>query len=74
MSRQARVQPHLIYRHHGDGEEAAEVASCSLTAGVRKCGWFLTLRRLLFQAEKAEGYIDLTDFVIDRAIECKKKQ
>lgn len=26
-----------------------------------------------FQAEKAEGYINLTDFIIDRALECKKK-
>lgn len=26
------------------------------------------------QAEKAEGYINLTNFMIDRAIECKKKQ
>lgn len=25
------------------------------------------------QAEKAEGFINLTDFVIDRATECKKK-
>uniref|UniRef100_A0A3B4AB28 PH domain-containing protein n=1 Tax=Periophthalmus magnuspinnatus TaxID=409849 RepID=A0A3B4AB28_9GOBI len=25
------------------------------------------------KAEKAEGYIDLTNFMIDRAIECKKK-
>lgn len=29
---------------------------------------------LVLQAEKAEGYIDLTNFMIDRAIECKKKQ
>jgi hypothetical protein len=27
-----------------------------------------------FQAERAEGFINLTDFIIDRAIECKKKQ
>lgn len=26
------------------------------------------------QAEKAEGYINLANFMIDRAIECKKKQ
>lgn len=26
------------------------------------------------QAEKAEGYINLTDFLIDRAMECRKKQ
>ena len=34
-------------------------------------------KKLLFcvfsQAEKAEGFINLTDFVIDRAMECKKK-
>lgn len=40
--------------------------------------WFvLTLpvvQSFVSQAEKAEGYIDLTNFVIDRAIECKKKQ
>lgn len=29
---------------------------------------------LALQAEKAEGYINLTNFMIDRAIECKKKQ
>lgn len=28
----------------------------------------------VLQAEKAEGYIDLTNFTVDRAIECKKKQ
>lgn len=34
-------------------------------------------KKLLFcvfsQAEKAEGFINLTDFIIDRAMECKKK-
>lgn len=29
---------------------------------------------LRLQAEKAEGFINLTNFMIDRAIECKKKQ
>lgn len=43
---------------------------------VRK--WFIltlaVVQSCLLQAEKAEGYIDLTNFMIDRAIECKKKQ
>lgn len=34
----------------------------------------LDLASSALQAEKAEGYINLTNFVIDRAIECKKKQ
>lgn len=34
----------------------------------------LTGIQSVLQAEKAEGYIDLTNFMIDRAIECKKKQ
>lgn len=29
---------------------------------------------LLWKAEKAEGFIRLPDFSVDRAIECKKKQ
>ncbi|XP_053700927.1 connector enhancer of kinase suppressor of ras 3-like [Synchiropus splendidus] len=40
--------------------------------------WFVLKRTSLYWytnqlAEKAEGYIDLTNFMIDRAIECKKK-
>ncbi|KAM9777476.1 connector enhancer of kinase suppressor of ras 3 [Neosynchiropus ocellatus] len=40
--------------------------------------WFVLKRTSLYWytnqlAEKAEGYIDLTNFTIDRAIECKKK-
>ncbi|XP_077394861.1 connector enhancer of kinase suppressor of ras 3 isoform X2 [Festucalex cinctus] len=40
--------------------------------------WFVLKRTALYWytnplAEKAEGYIDLTNFMIDRAIECKKK-
>ncbi|XP_031702968.1 connector enhancer of kinase suppressor of ras 3 [Anarrhichthys ocellatus] len=40
--------------------------------------WFALKRTALYWytnqlAEKAEGYIDLTNFMIDRAIECKKK-
>ncbi|XP_051942810.1 interactor protein for cytohesin exchange factors 1 isoform X1 [Hippocampus zosterae] len=40
--------------------------------------WFVLKKTALYwytnaQAEKAEGYIDLTNFMIDRAIECKKK-
>lgn len=34
----------------------------------------LTCLICVLQAEKAEGYIDLTNFVIDVATECKKKQ
>lgn len=47
-------------------------------AFVRK--WFVIVlcvvivRCCVLQAEKAEGYIDLANFMIDRAIECKKKQ
>ena len=38
--------------------------------------WFDIVRYSIcvLQAEKAEGFIDLTNFMIDRAIECKKKQ
>lgn len=40
--------------------------------------WFALKKTALYWysnqlAEKAEGYIDLTNFMIDRAIECKKK-
>ncbi|XP_064784512.1 connector enhancer of kinase suppressor of ras 3-like isoform X1 [Oncorhynchus masou masou] len=40
--------------------------------------WFVLKRTSLYWytnplAEKAEGYINLTDFMIDRALECKKK-
>uniref|UniRef100_A0A668SJN2 PH domain-containing protein n=1 Tax=Oreochromis aureus TaxID=47969 RepID=A0A668SJN2_OREAU len=40
--------------------------------------WFVLKKTALYWytnqlAEKAEGYIDLTNFIIDRAIECKKK-
>ncbi|XP_061824581.2 interactor protein for cytohesin exchange factors 1 isoform X1 [Nerophis lumbriciformis] len=40
--------------------------------------WFVLKKTALYwytnpMAEKAEGYIDLTNFMIDRAIECKKK-
>uniref|UniRef100_A0A668AA35 PH domain-containing protein n=1 Tax=Myripristis murdjan TaxID=586833 RepID=A0A668AA35_9TELE len=40
--------------------------------------WFVLKKTSLYwytnqMAEKAEGYINLTDFMIDRAIECKKK-
>lgn len=40
--------------------------------------WFVLKKTALYWysnqlAEKAEGYIDLTNFMIDRAIECKKK-
>uniref|UniRef100_A0A8C1UAX9 Connector enhancer of kinase suppressor of ras 3 n=1 Tax=Cyprinus carpio TaxID=7962 RepID=A0A8C1UAX9_CYPCA len=40
--------------------------------------WFVLKRTSLYwytnqMAEKAEGFINLTDFVIDRAMECKKK-
>ncbi|XP_077476915.1 connector enhancer of kinase suppressor of ras 3 [Stigmatopora argus] len=40
--------------------------------------WFILKKTALYWytnplAEKAEGYIDLTNFMIDRAIECKKK-
>lgn len=40
--------------------------------------WFVLKKTSLYwyttqQAEKADGYIDLTNFMIDRAIECKKK-
>ncbi|XP_047466792.1 connector enhancer of kinase suppressor of ras 3-like [Mugil cephalus] len=40
--------------------------------------WFVLKRTALYWyanqlAEKAEGFIDLTNFMIDRAIECKKK-
>ncbi|XP_038584718.1 interactor protein for cytohesin exchange factors 1 isoform X2 [Micropterus salmoides] len=40
--------------------------------------WFVLKKTSLYWytnqlAEKAEGYIDLTNFMIDRAIECKKK-
>ncbi|XP_071400919.1 interactor protein for cytohesin exchange factors 1-like isoform X2 [Centroberyx affinis] len=40
--------------------------------------WFVLKKTSLYWytnqlAEKAEGYINLTDFMIDRAIECKKK-
>ncbi|XP_069575775.1 connector enhancer of kinase suppressor of ras 3 isoform X1 [Brachyistius frenatus] len=40
--------------------------------------WFVLKKTSLYWyanqlAEKAEGYIDLTNFIIDRAIECKKK-
>nr|XP_020464412.1 interactor protein for cytohesin exchange factors 1 isoform X2 [Monopterus albus] len=40
--------------------------------------WFVLKRTALYWytnqlAEKAEGYIDLTNFMIDRAVECKKK-
>ncbi|KAM9842812.1 CNK3/IPCEF1 fusion protein-like [Aulostomus maculatus] len=40
--------------------------------------WFALKKTSLYwyanqQAEKADGYIDLTNFMIDRAIECKKK-
>uniref|UniRef100_A0AAQ6ILJ4 PH domain-containing protein n=1 Tax=Anabas testudineus TaxID=64144 RepID=A0AAQ6ILJ4_ANATE len=40
--------------------------------------WFLLKKTALYWytnqlAEKAEGYIDLTNFTVDRAIECKKK-
>ncbi|XP_026085081.1 connector enhancer of kinase suppressor of ras 3-like isoform X3 [Carassius auratus] len=40
--------------------------------------WFVLKRTSLYWytnevAEKAEGFINLTDFVIDRAMECKKK-
>uniref|UniRef100_A0A8C6PRF5 Cnksr family member 3 n=1 Tax=Nothobranchius furzeri TaxID=105023 RepID=A0A8C6PRF5_NOTFU len=41
--------------------------------------WFVLKKTALYwytsqMAEKAEGYIDLTNFVVDVAIECKKKQ
>ncbi|XP_072545590.1 connector enhancer of kinase suppressor of ras 3-like [Salminus brasiliensis] len=40
--------------------------------------WFVLKKTSLYwytnqMAEKAEGYINLTDFLIDRAVECKKK-
>ncbi|KAM3595004.1 uncharacterized protein V6R79_016982 [Siganus canaliculatus] len=40
--------------------------------------WFVLKKTSLYwyanqQAEKAEGYMNLTNFIIDRAIECKKK-
>ncbi|XP_030574905.1 interactor protein for cytohesin exchange factors 1 [Archocentrus centrarchus] len=40
--------------------------------------WFVLKKTALYWytnqlAEKAEGYIDLTNFMVDRAIECKKK-
>ncbi|KAL4624056.1 connector enhancer of kinase suppressor of ras 3-like [Arapaima gigas] len=40
--------------------------------------WFVLKKTSLYwyssqMAEKAEGYINLTDFVVDRALECKKK-
>uniref|UniRef100_A0A3B4CG34 Cnksr family member 3 n=1 Tax=Pygocentrus nattereri TaxID=42514 RepID=A0A3B4CG34_PYGNA len=40
--------------------------------------WFVLKKTSLYwyanqMAEKAEGYINLTDFLIDRAMECKKK-
>ncbi|XP_066526124.1 connector enhancer of kinase suppressor of ras 3-like [Hoplias malabaricus] len=40
--------------------------------------WFILKKTSLYwytnqMAEKAEGYINLTDFLIDRALECKKK-
>ncbi|XP_029114159.1 CNK3/IPCEF1 fusion protein-like isoform X3 [Scleropages formosus] len=40
--------------------------------------WFVLKKTSLYWytnqvAEKAEGYINLTDFVVDRALECKKK-
>ncbi|KAI1895841.1 hypothetical protein AGOR_G00110920 [Albula goreensis] len=40
--------------------------------------WFVLKKTSLYwytseTAEKAEGYINLTDFIIDRAVECKKK-
>nr|XP_015195406.1 PREDICTED: interactor protein for cytohesin exchange factors 1-like isoform X2 [Lepisosteus oculatus]XP_015195407.1 PREDICTED: interactor protein for cytohesin exchange factors 1-like isoform X2 [Lepisosteus oculatus] len=40
--------------------------------------WFVLKKSSLYwytsqMAEKAEGYIHLTDFMIDRATECKKK-
>uniref|UniRef100_A0A3B3QEC2 PH domain-containing protein n=2 Tax=Paramormyrops kingsleyae TaxID=1676925 RepID=A0A3B3QEC2_9TELE len=40
--------------------------------------WFVLKRTSLYwytsqMAEKAEGYINLADFLIDRAVECKKK-
>ncbi|XP_055720481.1 connector enhancer of kinase suppressor of ras 3-like isoform X1 [Salvelinus fontinalis] len=40
--------------------------------------WFVLKKTSLYWyttqlAEKAEGYINLTDFIIDRALECKKK-
>ncbi|XP_078145523.1 interactor protein for cytohesin exchange factors 1-like isoform X4 [Centroberyx gerrardi] len=40
--------------------------------------WFVLKKTSLYWytnqlAEKAEGYINLTDFMIDRAVECKKK-
>lgn len=40
--------------------------------------WFVLKKKDLYWynnqlAEKAEGYIDLTNFMIDRALECKKK-
>lgn len=28
----------------------------------------------LFQAEKADGFVNLPDFTVERASECKKKQ
>lgn len=34
----------------------------------------LSLFVYLLQAEKAEGFIRLPDFSVDRATECKKKQ
>lgn len=48
------------------------VESCSLSQEVLYSQ--LDLVSSALQAEKAEGYINLTNFVIDRAIECKKKQ
>lgn len=54
------------------------VESCSLSQEVlrsqRHAFQQLDLASCALQAEKAEGYINLTNFVIDRAIECKKKQ
>lgn len=64
------IQPDLLRKI-----EEVVLLQCK-RAGVLVRKWFGLIRCSIcvLQAEKAEGYIDLTNFMIDRAIECKKKQ
>lgn len=39
-----------------------------IDAFIHICGIYL------FQAEKADGFVNLPDFTVERASECKKKQ
>lgn len=58
---------------------SAPVSVTKLQYGIEGlCVLLVAFSLLLFffcfsQAEKAEGYINLTDFLIDRAMECRKK-